>query len=252
MTILYFTSTGNCLYVAKKIGGNLCSIPQAVKAGKYNFEDDCIGVVFPVFGLCVPPYVEEFLSKVQFKSNYQFAIITYGFFDGAATSHFMKLTSSYGIKFNYVTTLKMVENYLPGFEMDKQIQKEPKKEIEKHIEQIISDIKNKKQFIHQDSFIDKFLTKNHLKNYGYKPGLGETKNYHLCSTCHGCGTCVKVCPVDNIKIGNGKPVFGPNCISCLACTQNCPNNAIKMTSEKSTARFRNKHIKLEEIIASNK
>lgn len=30
MTVLYLTSTGNCLYVAKKIGGELCSIPQAV------------------------------------------------------------------------------------------------------------------------------------------------------------------------------------------------------------------------------
>ncbi len=33
MTVLYFSATGNSLAVAKRIGGNLISIPQAVKEG---------------------------------------------------------------------------------------------------------------------------------------------------------------------------------------------------------------------------
>lgn len=28
MTVYYFTATGNCLYVAKRIGGTLLPIPQ--------------------------------------------------------------------------------------------------------------------------------------------------------------------------------------------------------------------------------
>ena len=30
MKICYFTATGNCLYVAKQIGGELLSIPQLI------------------------------------------------------------------------------------------------------------------------------------------------------------------------------------------------------------------------------
>lgn len=53
MAILYFTATGNNLYVAKKIGGNLISIPKAVKEGNFNFFDDKIGIVFTICGCSV-------------------------------------------------------------------------------------------------------------------------------------------------------------------------------------------------------
>ena len=33
MKTCYFTATGNCLYVARMIGGELLSIPQLMKAG---------------------------------------------------------------------------------------------------------------------------------------------------------------------------------------------------------------------------
>lgn len=252
MTILYFTSTGNCLYVAKKIGGKLCSIPQAVKSGNYAFEDDTIGIVFPVYGLCVPPYVTEFISKVHFKTNYLFAVITYGFYDGGATNHLLEAAEKYGLHFSYISKLKMVENYLPGFEMKKELQKEPKRQIDEHLRQILFDVKARKQSIQPSSWFDRLMTNTHLKNYGYKIGEGETKKYHVAANCNGCGTCVQVCPTDNIKLNAAKPVFGAKCLSCLACTQNCPQNAIRMDGEKSTVRFRNQNVKLEEIIDANR
>ncbi|CAG4707272.1 Uncharacterised protein (plasmid) [Enterococcus faecalis] len=43
MTILYFTATGNSLYVAKRLGGKLISIPQMIKENKYEFSDERIG-----------------------------------------------------------------------------------------------------------------------------------------------------------------------------------------------------------------
>lgn len=47
MKILYFTATGNSLAVAKKLGGELISIPQAIKNNQYEIKDDVIGFVFP-------------------------------------------------------------------------------------------------------------------------------------------------------------------------------------------------------------
>jgi flavodoxin len=49
MTILYFTSTGNSLYVAKQLGGKLISIPHCVKTNQYEFKDDVIGIVVPIY-----------------------------------------------------------------------------------------------------------------------------------------------------------------------------------------------------------
>ena len=64
MKILYFTATGNSLYIAKSlaksIGGEIYSIPQLVKEGTFEFNDDKIGIVFPLHAWAVPPLYRKF------------------------------------------------------------------------------------------------------------------------------------------------------------------------------------------------
>jgi len=250
MTILYFTATGNCLHVAKELGGNLVSIPKAVKGENYHFKDDKIGIVFPIYGLAVFPYIKEFLAKVQLDSDYIFAIMTYGKFDGGATTHLLEVAKANKINFAYINTLKMVDNYLPIYEMEKQIKNEPQKRINNHLQEIVTAINGQERCIQKDSAIDKLMTKIILKSYSYNTGVGITKKYEIEDTCTKCKICEMLCPTDNIKV-DAKPSFGKNCITCLACTQNCPQNAIRLANEKSRARFRNQHIKLTEIMEAN-
>jgi len=42
MTICYFTATGNCLYVARRIGGTLRYIPQLMRQERIEIEDDAV------------------------------------------------------------------------------------------------------------------------------------------------------------------------------------------------------------------
>ncbi len=49
MKTLFFTATGNSLYVAKRIGGELYSIPQLLKNNNYIIEDESVGFVFPCY-----------------------------------------------------------------------------------------------------------------------------------------------------------------------------------------------------------
>jgi len=65
MTVFYFTSTGNCLAVAKCIGGTLISIPQVVDYSDLHFKDDAIGIVFPIYGFKTPKMVGRFLDTVK-------------------------------------------------------------------------------------------------------------------------------------------------------------------------------------------
>ncbi len=44
--------------------------------------------------------------------------------------------------------------------------------------------------------------------------------------CTGCGRCVKVCPVDAIKIKDRKAKIYDDCIECGACIDACPREAI--------------------------
>lgn len=49
MKILYFTSTGNNLYIAHQLGGELLSIPQMVKDDIFDIEDESVGIVPGIF-----------------------------------------------------------------------------------------------------------------------------------------------------------------------------------------------------------
>ena len=95
MTIFYFTATGNSLAVAKRVGGELISIPKALKDGESGYEDDdeddAIGFVFPDFDGSLPRIMTKFMKSKKFKADYFFAIATYGFFPGNTIRDFTKL-----------------------------------------------------------------------------------------------------------------------------------------------------------------
>ena len=252
MTILYFTATGNGLYLSKRIGGKLVSIPKAIKEGIYNFKDDKIGIIFPVYGWAVPQYIRDFLKRVQLESEYIFAIMSYGKIAGSPISHLQSIASENGIHFSYINIIKMIDNYLPVFDMKKELKSEPNKQIEKHLNLIIDNISNNKQWLASDQFMSKLITKLYwLKVDPYKTGIGITNKFRIENSCAKCGVCAKVCPTDNIQAESATPTFSNQCITCLACTHNCPKKAIRLSSEKSKERFRNRHISLDEIIESN-
>jgi len=47
--------------------------------------------------------------------------------------------------------------------------------------------------------------------------------------CTGCESCVSVCPVEAIKMKDGKAdISKDDCVSCGACVGECPMEAIEM------------------------
>ncbi|MFR7743510.1 MAG: hypothetical protein ACLU3I_09600 [Acutalibacteraceae bacterium] len=43
----------------------------------------------------------------------------------------------------------------------------------------------------------------------------------------GCGQCAKRCPMNNVTLKDGKPVWGKVCTHCMACICYCPVSAIE-------------------------
>ena len=120
MTVLYFTSTGNSLSAAKRLGGTLISIPQLLRTGADCVADDAVGLVFPVYGLSVPPIVLELMERVTLRTGYLFAVLTYGTYAAGAGEQLLSAAAAQGGTVSYLNTLHMQENYLPGFAMEKQ------------------------------------------------------------------------------------------------------------------------------------
>ncbi|MGH4036345.1 MAG: EFR1 family ferrodoxin [Sphaerochaeta sp.] len=259
MTILYFTATGNSLYVAKKLGGTLYSVTQQLELKNFVFKDDKIGIIFPVYGLSISHYIENFISKCTFDTNYLFAIMTFGQYTGAATGRLNEIANKYGIEFSYINSIKMVDNWLPGYRMEDQLLSIGKKDVKGQLEKITADISSEVCWQKKDNLFDRFTT-SLLENMNsskkkkvryHTEGLRVSDYFYIDDSCIGCSICTKVCPVKNVELHNSEPSFAGECISCLACVQNCPKKAIRIRGEKSHERYRNSEISLQEIVESN-
>lgn len=248
MKIFYFTATGNCLAVAKNLASQLdqeselLSIPQVLKSRQTNFEDSVIGLIFPIYWYQLPKIIQRFLSIVKLKADYLFTIGTYGWGPLDAMSVCAKFAAKFDINFDYLDSLKMVDNYLPQFDMETEAARIPGKHIEENFMRICENIRLKYQ-----NDID---TRQILNLYRFEPAQYARENFYVNRRCNGCKTCEKVCPAGNIKVMN-IPSFGNQCEGCLACIQNCPRNAIHDRSEVSSARWRNPAVTLQEIINAN-
>lgn len=255
MTTLFFSATGNSLFVAKTLGGNLTSIPQLEREGIYEIKDDVIGIVSPVYYFTLPLLVKRYLNKVKLEANYIYGVLTYGAQGGAATDQLAKILKDGGNRLDYAADLLMVDNYLPRFKIENELTKLPQKNIDSSLTIIKHDIESRKLGLPKKGFIFR-LASQRMNNtiMGSEKGIASKNNtdksFTVTDECNGCKTCARVCPVSNIKVGV-KPEFLHHCESCFACIHNCPQGAIQIDTQKSSARFRNEHVTLKELIEAN-
>lgn len=250
MTVFYFTGTGNCLALAKKIGGKLLSVPKEIKKENLEYEDDAIGIVYPVYCRYAPKMVRDFMAKAKFKTEYLFAIGTYGNEDGACNFYFNEFAKGIGLNINYVNTLLMVDNYLPAFEIDDQVNKLSVKCTDYALERIIKDITERKNFIAPVSELDMKDSERAMQYIPRQDEGRECEEFIVKNNCIKCKTCQKVCPAGNITVTDG-PVFSKKCETCYACIHACPRLNLCTPTELSSKRWRHPDVTLKEIIDSN-
>ena len=251
--LFYFTGTGNSLYAARGIERDPVSIPQAIHQRPLDFTADAIGVVCPIYGHEVPSMVREFLQESKFHTDYFYMVLTYGNRHGGAAGLAQKLCQDCGIQPSYINVLMMVDNWLPSFDMDEQ--KRLDKGVDAHLKQIAADIAARKRWIAPVTDADRAAHQEFLARTRRMPADAWQHLIQVTDRCVGCGICQMVCPSGSIRVEDGKAVHIPgNCQTCLACVHNCPENAIGLTvpEKNPNARYRNEHIKLAELINSNR
>ncbi|WKY42952.1 EFR1 family ferrodoxin [Eubacteriaceae bacterium ES2] len=250
--LFYFTATGNSLYVAKQIEENLISIPQVIQNKDLTFKDEAIGIIFPVFAAEPPKMVIDFINKATFQTDYLYFIMTYGMSQADAPEFTNNLANQSGKKVDYIGSIHMVDNYLPVFDMNEEMAMD--KHIEEQIEKVKKAINDRKREIPEATEEDRKLHANVARMNKFIPSFNNGKQIKVTKKCVGCGICEKVCPVGNFFMKDDVAKrTQKTCEFCLACAHNCPQKAIKMKirDKNPNARYRNEHITLKEIIASN-
>lgn len=265
--VLYFTGTGNCLYVARQLAGKegeILSIPQLMRKKQFEIEADEIGLVYPIYGHMPPYMVREFIKKTQLKAEYKFAVLTYGMRKCNAVEIWDGISRKAGNVFDYIGTIVMVDNWLPNFDMNDQMKID--KHIPENLAKITSDLSNRRRWHEPVTQEEREQHEGFMNLSGLDPEVGflmkADRSFRVTDDCIHCGICTYVCPRGNYELtGQGVKMQG-DCEFCFACIQNCPQRAILFKknedgtwpdgSEKNpNARYRNENVSLMVLKLAN-
>jgi ferredoxin/flavodoxin len=80
---------------------------------------------------------------------------------------------------------------------------------------------------------------------------GADRGFTCGDQCNGCGICAKVCPVDNIRMADRRPVWQHRCENCLACFVWCPRAAIGGELVAYNERYHHPGVRLTDMVTKS-
>lgn len=232
--ILYFSGTGNSRYLAeiiqKHTGDDLISLNERIKAENYSTIHSKNPLVFvvPTYAWQIPHVVRDFILRTNFTGcKKTYFILTCGVDTGNASYFAKLLCHQKNFKYMGLRTIVMPENYIALFSV-------PSKKISaKLISAAVPKaagtanyiLNGKKLPIEKCGFADK--AKSALINDIFYRFVISASGFYATNKCIGCGRCAELCPLNNIKLIDSKPIWGNKCTHCMACINACPTKAIE-------------------------
>lgn len=232
--VIYYTGTGNSRFIAKiiaeKLDDTLVDATELMKQGKFGkFESERPYVfVCPTYAWQMPKIFVEFIKRSKFSGNkFSFFVMTCGSDIGNAEKQIKELCEEADFKYKGVMEIEMPENYIAMFTAPEQA--EAKKIVAKAVilaREAAEIVGQNKYFPHEEpDILDK--VKSGIVNDIFYKYMISAKKFYATDKCIGCKKCVTECPLNNIKIVDGKPQWGNQCTHCMACICKCPTEAIE-------------------------
>lgn len=244
--VFYFSGTGNSQFVAVQIAkmiadDEIISINQFLKAGKKATVQSKRPLVFvaPTYSWRMPRVVEQWIINTGFKgSRDAYFILTCGDGCGNASAYAEKLCAKKGMRFRGLAPVIMPENYLALFPTPSESESRIIIENAKpRIAALAKQIRSGKRFARPSVSIKERLESGPVNPLFYT-FMTRDKGFSVSDHCISCKKCALRCPLNNIDMTNGKPVWKGTCTHCMACICGCPTKAIEY---KSKSKGRRRH-----------
>lgn len=236
--VLWFSGTGNSEYIAKKVaealGQECISIFDRIKNNDFSSVEsqEPFIICAPTYCWRIPRVVSNWIEKAELKGNKKvYFLMTCGGEIGNANKYLKRLCDKKELEYMGVAEFIMPENYIAMFGAPEQ--DEAVGIIQKASPMITSTVERIKAgqrlSAPRASLVDKL--KSSIVNAPYYSICVKANSFYTTEGCIGCGKCVKLCPLNNIRMVDGKPAWGDSCTHCMSCICKCPQQSIEYGSK---------------------
>ena len=232
--ILWFSGTGNSRYaaqvIAKETGDTLVSLNERIKKSDTSplHSEKPFVLVCPTYAWAVPRVIMAHLNKTVFSGSKEwYFILTCGGGIGNAGGGASVFCRERSLHFAGIMPIVMPENYLAMFPVPDEATSS------RIIAAALPKLQEAGRLIAAGEPFPEVKTtpigqlESGVVNSGFYLTCVKTKKFYATDACVGCGQCVTLCPLNNIRLEKGRPQWGKDCTHCMACICHCPTEAIE-------------------------
>ena len=269
-TVFYFSATGNSLAVARTVAArleaDLVDLPSALAGDRIHAAAERGGIVCPAYWGRLPSIVERFFDRLDVRGRYVFLVCTCG---GMLRSQerLRRSIADRGGDLAGVFRLDMPVNKFPPRAAKQQaiLAAVPRKLDQicgfvvagrtGRMEKSTAPMRTLMAALAPVEWVIWAYIQARYGLPGRGPGSGpETvrqmdRLFAADARCDGCRMCARVCPVGNIELEGGRPVWQHRCEQCFACYEWCPQEAIVAREGASKRRYHHPEVTLSEILS---
>lgn len=232
--ILYFSGTGNSAYAAQRIGAitkdTVVNLFEKIRSNDFSkLHSDCPWVIVtPTYAWRIPRLVQNWLEQTVLTGSRDiYFVMTCGDSFGNADKYLRKFCAAKGLHYMGCMEVIMPENYIAMYSAPQQ---DEALRIIRKADGVIdraTDLINRGEVFPAPVITLRGRFRSSVENTAFYPIFVHAKQFYVKDGCTSCGTCVRVCPLNNVKLEAGKPVWADHCTHCMACICHCPREVIE-------------------------
>ena len=241
--IHYFSGTGNTFHASnclaralEKLGYDVTVINiEKTESAPAIIEGTLHIFAFPLYGFGMPALFLKYIKSLSRINRCKAALLSIGGhtgktggYEGQALSHGARVLRRKGFRVMFTEMVSYPENWTQLFNPpEEKLQDDIVTEADIEMERIAHQIADGHVSYRRTGFAGFLLTK---LIYWIFSLLGRRilgLVFIADKKCNSCGKCARICPVVNIKMKRGKPVWGLRCEACQRCMNACPTKSIQ-------------------------